>query len=114
MSKATDEQLVQHSVPRDEDPTEPKRTFTQRFVASLKQPGSAIQIIIAASVAIIIGLSISTTVTEIPEAVPVILEIPGDLWLRALQATSKLSLRRSGYTLCPITNWLVSQFCRLL
>ena len=92
MSKATDEQLVQqHSLSQDGDSSQPKRTFSQSLVASLKQPGSALQIIIAASAAIIIGLSISTTITDIPEAVPVILEIPGDLWLRALQATSELS-----------------------
>ena len=93
MSKATDEQLVQQTLSQDGESTQPKRTFMQSLVASLKQPGSAVQIIISASIAIIIGLSVSTTVSEIPEAVPVILEIPGDLWLRALQATSKLSLK---------------------
>lgn len=89
MSKVTDDSLVQQHTVAPDGSSPPKRTFQQSLVASLKQPGSALQIIIAASVAIIIGLSISTTVTDIPEAVPIILEIPGDLWLRALQATSK-------------------------
>jgi hypothetical protein len=49
------------------------------------------QIISAALLAIAIGLAVSTTVTDIPEAVPVILEIPGSLWLRALRATGEFS-----------------------
>ena len=49
------------------------------------------QIITAAFLAIAIGLAVSTTVSDIPEAVPVILEIPGSLWLRALRATGKSS-----------------------
>ncbi|KAM0710160.1 hypothetical protein Q7P35_002522 [Cladosporium inversicolor] len=64
-----------------------RRNWYQQLWDSLKTPGSAMQIITAALLAIAIGLAVSTTVTDIPEAVPVILEIPGSLWLRALRAT---------------------------
>ncbi|KAJ0414497.1 Sodium:dicarboxylate symporter [Aspergillus carlsbadensis] len=53
---------------------------------SIKEPGSAFQIVIAAALAIAIGLSVSSTVDDIPYAAPTILEIPGALWLRALRA----------------------------
>jgi hypothetical protein len=57
---------------------------------SIKEPGSALQIVIAAALAIAIGLSVSSTVDDIPYAAPTILEIPGALWLRALRAAGKL------------------------
>lgn len=66
-----------------------RQTIWQKMWASSKTPGSALQIISAALVAIAIGLAVSTSVDDIPEAVPVILEIPGTLWLRALRATGK-------------------------
>lgn len=53
----------------------------------IKEPGSAVQIVIAAVVAIGIGLAITSTVDDIPTACPEILEIPGTTWLRALRAT---------------------------
>ncbi|KAH8729396.1 Sodium:dicarboxylate symporter [Ilyonectria robusta] len=53
---------------------------------SVKEPGSALQIILAALLAIAIGLTVSTQVDEVPPAARVILSIPGDLWLRALKA----------------------------
>jgi hypothetical protein len=56
---------------------------------SIKEPGSALQIIIAAIFAIGIGLAVSTTVDEVPESARVILSIPGDLWLRSLKAVGK-------------------------
>lgn len=66
-----------------------KRKWNHRLYTTLKEPGSALQIIIAAAIAIIIGISVSANVPadEIPEAAPVLLEIPGRLWLRALRAT---------------------------
>lgn len=67
-----------------------KRNWYQQLWDSLKTPGSAMQIITAALIAIAIGLAVSTSVDNIPEAVPVILEIPGSLWLRALRATGEL------------------------
>lgn len=58
------------------------------------EPGHAVQIIIAAILAIAIGLGVSAGVGQenIPDAAPAILEIPGNLWLRALQAVGKLTL----------------------
>ncbi|KAK5953034.1 hypothetical protein OHC33_006156 [Knufia fluminis] len=64
-----------------------KRPWHQSFYTLLKQPGSALQIILAALTAIAIGLAVTATVDDIPEAAPIILEIPGTLWLRALRAT---------------------------
>ena len=52
---------------------EPKKTWAQRLFTTLKEPGSALQIVVAAAIAIIIGMSVSATVDEIPEAVPVLL-----------------------------------------
>lgn len=69
--------------------TGPKRTAPQRLWATFKEPGSALQIVLAAAIAIAIGISVSATTENIPEAVPVIIEIPGTLWLRALRATGK-------------------------
>lgn len=77
-----------------------KRNWYQQLWDSLKTPGSAMQIITAALLAIAIGLAVSTTVTDIPEAVPVILEIPGSLWLRALRATGEFDYSATiDYTL---------------
>ena len=65
----------------------PKGTIGQRLWRTTKEPGSAIQILIAAAFAIAIGMAVTATVEDIPEAAPAILKIPGDLWLRALRAT---------------------------
>ena len=67
--------------------TTEKKTIGQRLWKTTKTPGSAIQILIAAIIAIAIGMAVTATVQDIPEAAPVILEIPGSLWLRALRAT---------------------------
>ncbi|KAJ4189402.1 hypothetical protein NW759_016784 [Fusarium solani] len=53
---------------------------------SIKEPGSALQIITAALLAIAVGLIISTQAPSVPAAARVIVSIPGDLWLRALKA----------------------------
>lgn len=50
------------------------------------EPGSAPQIIVAAVLAIAIGMAVNATVDEVPVAAVAILGIPGNLWLRALQA----------------------------
>jgi hypothetical protein len=71
-----------------------KRNWYQQLWDSFKTPGSAMQIIVAALLAIAIGLAVSTTVDDIPEAAPVILAIPGTLWLRALRATGELNISR--------------------
>lgn len=51
--------------------------------------GSAPQIILAALLALAIGLPLSMKVDDIPKEVPVYLNIPGDLWLRSLKAIGK-------------------------
>ncbi|KAE8849761.1 hypothetical protein PTNB85_00177 [Pyrenophora teres f. teres] len=61
---------------------EEKKTFIQ----SVMTPGSVWQIIFAALLAIAIGLAVTFTVDEVPEAAIAILGIPGNLWLRALKA----------------------------
>jgi hypothetical protein len=70
--------------------TEPKRPWWY----SVKEPGSAIQIVICAAVAIGIGMAVVSTVDEVPQAAIDILGIPGGLWLRALKAVGMLQ----GYT----------------
>ncbi|KEF53227.1 uncharacterized protein A1O9_10675 [Exophiala aquamarina CBS 119918] len=64
-----------------------KRPWHKSLQAEVMTPGSALQIVIAAAIAIGIGMAVTATVDEVPEAVPEILEIPGMLWLRALRAT---------------------------
>jgi Na+/H+-dicarboxylate symporter len=64
---------------------EVKRTWYQSLVASVKEPGSATQIIIAAILAIAIGMPVVSTVEEVPQAAIDIISIPGGLWLRALK-----------------------------
>ena len=61
----------------------------ERWYHSFKEPGSALQIISAALVAIAIGLAVAMTVDDVPEAARVIISIPGDLWLRSLKAVGK-------------------------
>ncbi|ESK93267.1 excitatory amino acid transporter 2 [Moniliophthora roreri MCA 2997] len=53
---------------------------------SVKEPGSALQIVIAAVLAIAIGMTVVNTTSNIPEAATAIVGIPGRLWLRSLQA----------------------------
>ncbi|KAK3306351.1 Sodium:dicarboxylate symporter [Chaetomium strumarium] len=53
---------------------------------SVVEAGSATQIVIAAAVAIAIGVAVSSTVENIPAAAVTLVGIPGRLWLRALRA----------------------------
>lgn len=58
--------------------------------------GHVLQIIVAALLAIALGLGISAA-TDVPDSARIIIGIPGMLWLRCLQAIGKLiscSLRR--------------------
>lgn len=55
----------------------------------IKEPGSAAQIVIAAVLAIAIGLIVTTQVDDVPESARVLLSIPGDLWLRSLKAVGR-------------------------
>jgi hypothetical protein len=66
---------------------EEKKTFMQKVLT----PGSVWQIIFAAILAIAIGLAVTTTVDEVPDAAITILAIPGNLWLRALRAVGMSS-----------------------
>lgn len=75
--------------PVEVSPEVPKKSLGTRLLASLLQPGSALQIIIAAVLAIVIGVTASTQSDDIHAAVPALLVIPGTLWLRALKATGK-------------------------
>ncbi|KAF2019803.1 excitatory amino acid transporter 1 [Aaosphaeria arxii CBS 175.79] len=65
-----------------EDGETKKLTWKERVL----KPGSVWQIIIAAVLAIAIGLAVSTTVDEVPEAAIELIAIPGTMWLRALRA----------------------------
>lgn len=73
----------------------PKLTFMQKVKREFCTWGSAVQIVIAALLAIAIGLVVSTQVDDVPEAASTILNIPGNLWLRALQAVGKPPTRPS-------------------
>jgi UDP-N-acetylmuramyl pentapeptide synthase len=53
------------------------------------EPGSAVQIVGAALVAVAIGMAVNATVEEVPAAAVAIVGIPGRLWLRALQAVGE-------------------------
>jgi len=63
-----------------------KETIPQRFWRYTATPGHAFQIVIAAALAIAIGMAVTSTVDDIPSAVPTLVGIPGTLWLRALKA----------------------------
>jgi len=67
---------------------EPRRSFQQAFMHNLKEPGSALQIVIAAALAIAIGLIVTSQVDtkDIPVEVAPLIGIPGTLWLRSLKA----------------------------
>jgi len=71
----------------------PKRKIGEgRWFRPFFEPGSAVQIVCAAVLAIIIGMVVNVTVDEVPPAAIAILGIPGRLWLRALQAVGTSSL----------------------
>lgn len=70
---------------------EQKEEKKMTFMDYVKEPGSAIQIIIAALIALAIGLPVAMTVDDVPDAATTILNIPGRMWLRALTAVGKLT-----------------------
>ncbi|SPO05609.1 related to excitatory amino acid transporter [Cephalotrichum gorgonifer] len=80
------EKNVSPVVSQGDGVTDTKETFVQRVWRLTKTPGSAIQIVIAAVLAIAIGMIVTSTVDDIPEAATVLVGIPGVLWLRALKA----------------------------
>ncbi|KAL8383194.1 hypothetical protein RB595_006788 [Gaeumannomyces hyphopodioides] len=72
--------------PADDVGGRQRRPWHRALVDSFKTPGSAIQIIVAAALAITIGMVVTTQVETVPKAVVDLVMIPGDLWLRALRA----------------------------
>ncbi|KAH7313012.1 excitatory amino acid transporter 1 [Rhexocercosporidium sp. MPI-PUGE-AT-0058] len=74
------------SPPPTIDPAPLEAPQKRPWWASIKEPGSAFQIVIAALLAIAIGLTVTSTVDKVPDAARVILGIPGVLWLRSLRA----------------------------
>ena len=77
----------QASSPMDgPEPEEPKLSFAQKVKREFLTMGSATQIVSAALLALAIGLIVSTQVSEVPDAAVELVNIPGDLWLRALKA----------------------------
>ena len=74
----------------DPEPEQPKRKIGEgRWFRPFFEPGSAVQIICAAVLAIIIGMVVNVTVDEVPPAAIAIIGIPGRLWLLALQAVGR-------------------------
>lgn len=68
-----------------EEMPEERRNLWEKF----KTPGSVLQIIAAALLAIAIGLIVTTRVESVPDAAVALLAIPGQLWLRALRAVGQ-------------------------
>ena len=77
------EDSVTRAVDGDQ-PIKPKKWWS-----SVKEPGSALQIIIAAAIALSIGFGVGSS-NDVPDAAITLLAIPGTLWLRALTCTGKL------------------------
>lgn len=71
-------------------PEDNETTKKKPWWSSIKEPGSALQIITAALLAIAIGMAVTTQVEKVPDAARVIISIPGDLWLRSLKAVGTL------------------------
>jgi hypothetical protein len=85
---ASQEQEVSVTPIYDDSETRPpkQKIGEGRWFRPFFEPGSAVQIICAAALAIVIGMVVNVTVDEVPPAAIAILGIPGRLWLRALQA----------------------------
>lgn len=92
-SKHISDEGIQHasSNPSQNEAQMIERDPNRKWWHGIKEPGHALQIVVAAILAIIIGLAVTTTVgsKNIPQAATVIIGIPGTLWLRALRAVGK-------------------------
>jgi hypothetical protein len=86
---STTERQMSHSTQGEGEPVERVKT---PWWHSVVEPGSATQIVIAAVLAIAIGVAVSTTVDKVPAAAVTLVGIPGRLWLRALRACGGCSL----------------------
>jgi hypothetical protein len=102
--KKVDPEGVSPVISQDEGEHRPKETFGQKLWRHTKTPGSAIQIVIAAALAIAIGMAVTTSVDEVPDAARVIVGIPGTLWLRSLKAVGKLRAPSPRGTPRPLPN----------
>lgn len=83
----SDEEIRQQaSVSSQEAPVREKKSIKRMLIDNVKEPGSALQIVIAAALAIAIGLIVTSTTDTIPAPVAPLIGIPGTLWLRSLKA----------------------------
>ena len=96
IGEESDQQRVsQVSTDTSDNTAEPVRSKHHgKWYASVFEAGSATQIVIAAVLAIALGLGITAAVNEVPEAVVKILGIPGQLWLRCLKAVGMLHSKK--------------------
>ena len=68
----------------------PRRRIGEgKWYRTFFEPGSAAQIVVAALVAVAIGMGVNVSVDTVPPAAIAIVGIPGRLWLRALQAVGE-------------------------
>lgn len=66
-----------------------RRKWHRFLLDNLKERGSALQIVVAAALAIAIGLIVTSTVDDIPAPVAPLVGIIGTLWLRSLKAVGE-------------------------
>jgi hypothetical protein len=81
-SMDTPVQTVEYPQDENDDPNRKKKKWWSIFL----EPGSAPQIIVAAVLAIAIGMAVNATVDKVPKEAVEIVGIPGRIWLRALTA----------------------------
>lgn len=74
----------------DNDSADPNRK-KKKWWSVFLEPGSAPQIILAALLAVAIGMTVNATVDKVPTAAIEIVGIPGRIWLRALTAVGEYS-----------------------
>ena len=86
-SNSTDQQQqqTQQEHLHQQHSDEPKKPWWN----SVRVAGSATQIVIAAVLAIAIGIAVSYNVDRVPAAASTLVGIPGRLWLRALRAVGE-------------------------
>lgn len=71
-----------------DDPTDINRK-KKKWWAVFLEPGSAPQIIVAALLAVAIGMAVNATTDKVPVEAIEIVGIPGRMWLRALTAVGE-------------------------
>lgn len=79
------------AVKQNEEPRQNGLCLKQRvWWRPVQKP--AVQMIIAAMLAVVIGVAVAATDRHVPDSVRAVLGIPGDVWLRALKCVSESSL----------------------